>query len=244
MRKILVLGATSAIGGAAARLFAADGDRMYLTGRHPGRLKIVMDDLEARGARVEGEAIDLNDVAKHAALVERAASRLDGIDIALLAHGVLMPRIESPAEIPPALDAIQTNYGSCVSLLAHIAEPMKAAGRGTIAVVTSVAGDRGRQSNYLYGSTKAAMDAYLSGLRNHLFPSGVHVVTIKPGFVDTPMIAHMKRNPLWASPETVGRAIRKAVLSRQDIVYVPGYWRWILAAVKLVPEPLFKRLKL
>ncbi|HXC65533.1 MAG TPA: SDR family NAD(P)-dependent oxidoreductase, partial [bacterium] len=120
----------------------------------------------------------------------------------------------------------------------------EAQGRGCLAVISSVAGDRGRQSNYVYGTAKATVTAFLSGLRNRLFRSGVQVLTIKPGMVDTPMTAALKKGPLFASADTVAAGIVRAVDKRRDVVYVPGYWRLVMGVIKALPEGVFKRLKL
>jgi decaprenylphospho-beta-D-erythro-pentofuranosid-2-ulose 2-reductase len=115
---------------------------------------------------------------------------------------------------------------------------------GCIAVISSVAGDRGRQSNYVYGAAKGALTVFLSGLRNRLVKAGVTVITIKPGFVDSPMTASFRKGFLWVSPAVVGRGVYRAIVSRKDVVYLPWYWRYIMMAVVLIPERMFKRLSL
>lgn len=143
-----------------------------------------------------------------------------------------------------AVEAIGVNFVSAASLLSHLANLMEKRRGGTIAVISSVAGDRGRQSNYVYGAAKAGLSAFASGLRNRLQKSGVSVVTIKPGFVDTPMTAHVKKGPLFATPEAVARGIVKAIDRRKDVVYVPGFWRPIMWLIRSIPERIFKRLSL
>jgi short-subunit dehydrogenase len=128
-----------------------------------------------------------------------------------------------------------------LSILANYFEKR---GEGTLAAISSVAGDRGRQSNYVYGTAKAAVNAYLQGLRNRLYSKGVHVLTIKPGFVDTPMTAHLKQGPLFASVDQVARDIVKAIEKKKCIIYTPWFWRWIMLVIRLIPESLFRRLKL
>ena len=111
-------------------------------------------------------------------------------------------------------------------------------------VISSVAGDRGRQSNYVYGSAKAAVTTFLQGLRNRLHPAGVQVLTVKPGFVDTPMTSAFPKGPLWASPEQIARGIHRAIQKRKDVVYLPGFWRLIMRVIREIPEAVFKRLSL
>ena len=116
--------------------------------------------------------------------------------------------------------------------------------KGCIAVISSVAGDRGRQSNYIYGAAKGGVTTFLQGLRNRLSPSGVSVVTIKPGMVDTPMTAHLPKSPLFAKPSDVGKGIYKAMLAGKDIAYLPVYWKLIMFVIKIIPEGIFKKMRL
>jgi short-subunit dehydrogenase len=141
---------------------------------------------------------------------------------------------------------IDVNYTSAVSLLGLAAAHFASKKTGCICAVSSVAGDRGRQSNFLYGSTKAALTAHLQGLRNRLFRAGVAVVTIKPGFVDTAMTWGLVNpaSPLVASPKRVARDMARAIERRANVVYSPWFWRWIMAIIRAIPEPLFKRMKL
>jgi short-subunit dehydrogenase len=139
---------------------------------------------------------------------------------------------------------IRTNFLSCVSLLTLISNEMEKEKAGTIAVISSVAGDRGRQSNYIYGSAKGALNLFLQGLRNRMYPLGVRVLTIKPGFVDTPMTAAFKKNILFAKPDQIARGIVKAIDRKKDVVYLPFFWWGIMAIIKAIPEWIFKRLKL
>jgi hypothetical protein len=143
-----------------------------------------------------------------------------------------------------ALDQLKTNFLSVVSLLTLIGNRFEEQRNGCIAVISSVAGDRGRQSNYVYGAAKGALTVFLSGLRNRLVKAGVTVITIKPGFVDSPMTASFRKGFLWVSPAVVGRGVYRAIVSRKDVVYLPWYWRYIMMAVVLIPERMFKRLSL
>jgi len=162
----------------------------------------------------------------------------------ILAHGVLGDPERTHSRYGDAEWVLKTNLLGPISLLTAIAERFEKQRAGTIVAIGSVAGDRGRQSNYVYGASKGGLDLFLQGLRNRLFRSGVRVITIKPGFVDTPMTAHMPRGILFASPERIARGIRRAIRGGGDVVYLPGFWRAIMTVVRLVPEPIFKRLKL
>ncbi len=245
MNKVLILGATSAIAQATVRLLSARGAALYLVGRNAEHLAAVAQDATTRGAaRVASEALDLNDFAAHEALVERATAALGGLDGALLAHGVLGDQTASERSWTEAEKVLRTNFLSAASLLTVLANRFEAQKAGTLVVISSVAGDRGRQSNYIYGASKGALSVYLQGLRNRLARSGVAVVTVKPGFVDTPMTADMKKNALFASPEKVARGILRAADKRRNEVYLPGFWRLIMFIIRSIPEGIFKRLKL
>jgi short-subunit dehydrogenase len=143
-----------------------------------------------------------------------------------------------------AQEMLTANYVGAVSVLERLAPHLERRKQGLIVGVSSVAGDRGRQSNYFYGSAKAGFSTYFQGLRNRLAKSGVRVLTVKPGFVDTPMTRHLKKGLLFASPETIARGLIKAVRQKRNVVYLPGYWRWIMLVVRSVPEFIFKKMKL
>jgi short-subunit dehydrogenase len=245
MKKVLVLGATSAIAQATVRLLAARGASLYLVGRNAERLEAVAKDARTRGAaRAESEAMDLDDLTQHEALVERAATALGGLDGALIAHGILGDQKVAERSFAETEKVLRTNFLSAVSLLTPLANRFEAQKAGTLVVISSVAGDRGRQSNYVYGASKGALSVFLQGLRNRLARSGVAVVTVKPGFVDTPMTADLKKNALFASPETVARGMLRAADKGRDEVYLPGFWRLIMFIIRSIPEGVFKRMKL
>ena len=246
MKKILVIGATSAIAQATARLWATQGHRLYLIGRDEARLQTIAGDLKIRGAAtVALTTLDVNDFDRHGAVLDAATAALGGLDIVLIAHGTLGDQSASEADFSVALQEFNTNAISVISLLTHLANRFEIQRQGTIAVISSVAGDRGRQSNYVYGTAKGAVTVFLQGMRNRLHRSGVQVLTIKPGFVDTPMTADIdKKGPLWARPEAIAQAILRGIEQRRDVIYAPWFWRWILAVIRLIPERLFKRLRL
>ena len=166
------------------------------------------------------------------------------MDTVLIAHGTLGNQRAAESDFALAELEYRTNFLSVVSLLTPIAAYLENKHSGTIAVISSVAGDRGRQSNFIYGSAKGALSIYLAGLSNRLFSSGVKVITIKPGFVDTPMTAHLKKSFLFACPNKVAAGIYRAIEKGNDVVYLPYFWGWIMLLIRLLPENVFKRLKL
>ncbi len=243
--KILILGACSSIAQAAARCFAQERHSFFLAARNEQRLQMLAEDLKVRGAfQVETCLFDALDFESHAALVKEAREALGGLDGVLIAHGVAGDQAACEGDYALAEKVFRTNFLSVVSLLTFAAPEFEKQKSGFIAVISSVAADRGRQSNYIYGASKSALDAYLSGMRNRLHDSGVQVLTVKPGFVATPMTAHLQKSVLFADPADVGQEIYHAILRKKDVVYLPWFWRWIMLAVKLIPESLFKRLKL
>jgi len=245
MRKVLIIGATSAIAEATARILAGRGDALYLVARNPARLSAVAADLTVRGSpRVSSEVLDANDLAGHEAMLARAEAFLGGYDTVLIAHGTLSDQKACEQSVELALREINTNGLSVIALLTRVAARLEQQRAGTIAVISSVAGDRGRGSNYVYGSAKALVTAYLSGLRQRLTKVGVNVVTIKPGFVDTPMTAAFPKGPLWARPEAVAAGIVQAIDRRKNTVYLPGFWWPIMLVIRAIPERVFVRLSL
>lgn len=245
MNRVLILGATSAIAQECAKIFAARGDRLFLVARDPQRLQALVSDLKVRGAaEVASQAADLSDLGAHEALVSAARTALGGLDIALIAHGTLGDQKGCERDFSVAERELRTNFLSAASLMTHLANLFEAQRSGALAVISSVAGDRGRQSNYVYGSAKAALTSFASGLRNRLSASGVSVLTVKPGFVDTPMTAAVPKNPLFVGPDRVARGIVRAIDRRKDVVYLPAFWRLIMFAIRSVPERMFKKLKL
>ena len=243
MQRVLIIGAASAIAEATARVYASRGAALFLVGRNLDRLAAIAADLQVRGAaQVAHYRLDVNDLHAHAAMLDTAWNALGGIDLALVAHGTLPDQAVCEASIELALREFATNGTSTIALSAALAQRLR--GPATLAVVSSVAGDRGRASNFLYGSAKAAVSAYLSGLGQRLRPSGVNVVTIKPGFVDTPMTWEFKKGALWATPGQVAKGIVRAVDRRRAVAYLPWFWWGIMTIIKCIPEFLFRKLKL
>jgi len=245
MRRMIIFGATSAIAEATAREFARRGDAFFLVARSPERLQALAADLTLRGAsNVAVRSQDLRDAAAYEAMIEEATTLLGGLDAALIAHGTLSDQKECENSADRLLDELQTNAISVMMLCTHLANRFEAQKRGVIAVISSVAGDRGRRSNYAYGSAKAAVTAFTSGMRQRLAPSGVYVVTVKPGFVDTPMTAAFKKGILWASPGSVAKDISRAMIKGTPVIYTPGFWRPIMWIIRSIPEFVFRRLSL
>ena len=245
MQRILIIGANSGMAEAAARVWAKRGDKLYLLGRNEERLAALSADLAIRGAVVAGHAsFDANALGQHAALLRQATQALGGLDVALVAHGTLPDQAKAQNDMAYALHEISTNALSVVNLCSLLANTLEAQGSGTLAVISSVAGERGRQSNYVYGSAKAMVTVFTQGLRNRLFKSGVSVVTLKPGFVATAMTAHLPQGPLFASADKAGRCIVCAVDRKKNVAYVPGFWALIMFVIRSIPESIFKKLKL
>jgi short-subunit dehydrogenase len=245
MIKVLVVGATSAIAYEAAKCFAQDGAKLFLVGRNAEKLTAIANDLKVRGARgVETFLLDLNDLDRHQETLDAAISTFGVLDMLLIAHGTLGNQQLCERSVTETLKEFTSNCTSVISLLTISANYFEQQKRGCIAVISSVAGDRGRPSNYVYGTTKAAVSTFLQGLRSRLYKSGVSVVTVKPGLVDSPMTVALKKGPLFSSPQRVGRGVYQAMKRGKAVVYLPGYWRGIMFVVRSIPEGLFKRLSL
>jgi hypothetical protein len=245
MKKILIFGATSAIAEATARLWAQDGNRMFLVARDAERVEEQCKDLVIRGAEsARHTVLDLNDFERHKEAIKQAAQAMQGVDIALIAHGTLGDQKACEQSFERTLKELNTNAISVISLSTHLANLFEQQKNGTLVVISSVAGDRGRQSNYVYGTAKGMVTLFLQGVRNRLHPSGIRVITIKPGMVDTPMTSSFRKGALWSTPETIARDIYRGVATGKDIIYTPGYWKPIMKIIKSIPESIFKKMAL
>lgn len=243
--RILILGATSTLAHETAKLFARDGASMVLVARSAAKLQAVRDDLNVRGAReIETIIADLSDVTHHQEIVEATLKPFAGLDMVLVAYGTLGDQQVSEQNADVAVREFTNNATSTISLLTLLTTVFEQQGKGCIAVISSVAGDRGRQSNYVYGAAKAAVTVFLQGLRNRMAKRGVTIITLKPGMVDTPMTAHMRKGPLFADAGAVGQGIYQAMLKQKDVVYLPGYWRYVMWIIKSIPEPIFKKMNI
>ncbi|EGG94512.1 oxidoreductase, short-chain dehydrogenase/reductase family [gamma proteobacterium IMCC1989] len=250
MKKIVILGAMSTIAIACTRLWANKECEFILIARNKDKLSQIADDLTARGSIVHIKTSDFSDYSKHETLSKECFEKVGNIDILLTAYGTLPDQIECEKNTDIALQEFHTNGLSVISLLNHFAMRMEKQDTvsgtisGTIAVISSVAGDRGRASNYLYGAAKSAVSTYCSGLRARLSRTGIHVLTIKPGFVDTQMTQHLTLpEKLTASPEQVAHDISGAITSKKDVLYTRWFWRYIMLIIVIIPNRIFKKMK-
>lgn len=245
MPTLLILGATSDMAVAIARKFAAAGYDIQLAARNANRLRPLQSDLAIRHSVSSTlHEFDAAQPATHAAFLSSLPTLPD---ITICVFGYLGDQQLAESEWSECERILQTNYIGAVSILNLVANDYATKGSGLIAGISSVAGERGRQSNYFYGSAKAGFTAYLSGLRNRLFQKGIHVLTIQPGFVDTKMTENMPLpGPaiLVATPDLIADVVYNAVIKKKNVVYVKWFWRWIMLLIKSIPESLFKKLKL
>jgi decaprenylphospho-beta-D-erythro-pentofuranosid-2-ulose 2-reductase len=245
-KNILIVGGSSAIAAACAREWAKAGASFMLAGRHEARLDAVAQDLRVRGAGRAGTfVLDVNDCSQHRPMLDATLAELGHIDIVLVAHGTLSDQSECERDPAAAVREFTVNALSTIALLTLLANTFAAQKSGSIAVISSVAGDRGRASNYVYGAAKAAVTTFCEGLRARLFKSGVRVLTIKPGFVDTPMTAGLALPAaLVVSPERVAADIVRAVARGKDSIYTPWFWAQIMLVIRALPGFVFKRISL
>ncbi|MBX7222344.1 MAG: SDR family oxidoreductase [Blastocatellia bacterium] len=241
----LILGASSAMARAIAAGLAQEGYGLYLAGRDVADLESTAADLQLRyGVPVFSGPFDAIGTATHQAFFQTVIETLPALKGVVVAFGTMTEQTEAERDFPAAEAMIASNFTGAVSILTHVANYFESKGTGVIVGITSVAGDRGRKSNYVYGSAKGALSLFLQGLRNRMFHCGVRVITVKPGFVDTAMTYGLKLPPIVAPPEVVARDICRAVKGSADVVYTPFFWRYIMLVIKLLPEFVFKRLKL
>jgi short-subunit dehydrogenase len=241
---VMIVGATSAIARATAAAFAAQGHEIYLAGRNADELERIAADLAIR-YRINARwgIFIAEDMASHAGFFNQAMAEMGEMRGVVLAMGMLGDQ-QAARDFPLGAEVIMVNFTAAASILSHCANYLEARKQGFIIGISSVAGDRGRQSNYPYGAAKAGLSAYLQGLRNRLFHSGVRVITVKPGFVDTAMTYGMAGLFLVASPQYMGERIVAALNKSADVVYLPWFWRYIMLIIKNIPEAIFKKLKL
>ncbi len=245
MKTILIIGATSAIAQDVAKIYALQKCHFILWGRNTEMLRIIGQDLTVRGAAsISSIAHDLNDLSVHETQVHAIWEQYQKIDVVLLAHGVLGDPRKAEVNQQEFLHLIQSNFISHASLLTFIVQKMTRQKEGTIVILSSVAGERGKQSNYVYGSAKAATTVFTDGLRNRINGSGVEVITVKLGPVDTPMTRDHKKSLLFGKSPAVAQGIIEAINKKKNIVYLPFFWRYIMWIIRSIPESVFKRLSL
>lgn len=240
MQHVLIFGATSAIAAEVAELFARRGDRLHLIGRNPDKLAEV--ERRCRSTTVSTQAADFADLEQNESLVKDAITQLGRVDIALIAHGDLGDQLATERSFEAAERSLRVNFLSVVSLLIPLSNHLESQRSGTLGVITSVAGDRGRPRNYTYGTAKGALNIYLQGLRSRLYASGVTVTTLKLGPVDTPMTHDHEKTALFGKAEAVARGIVAALDARASEAYVPSFWRVIMPLVRSTPERVFQKL--
>lgn len=241
----LIIGATSSVAMSVINLLAQKNYELYLIARNQERLDTLKKDLEAKHAEIKitTQTIELTDQAWQENIIQQAQQTLGNIGIALIAYGALPSDNQTEHSFNYSMQNFHINGTSTIGYLNLLTPIFQQQKHGTIAVISSVAGDRGRKSNFLYGSAKAAVSAYSSGLRAYLSNDGVNVLTIKPGFIDTPMTAHItQKGLLWAKPDKVAKDIVTAIEKKKSVLYTPGYWRLIMCIVKHIPEGIFKKL--
>jgi decaprenylphospho-beta-D-erythro-pentofuranosid-2-ulose 2-reductase len=244
VQSVLVLGGGSDIALATVRdLVRRRARTVVLAARDPARLQGAADVLRAAGATtVETMAFDARDTASHDAFVSDVFERVGDIDLALLAFGVLGDQEEAEHDGRAAVDIAEVNYVGSVSVAVPIAQRMRTQGHGTIVALSSVAGERARRSNFVYGSSKAGMDAFFQGLGDSLVGSGVRVMIVRPGFVHTKMTDGMDAAPLSTTPEAVAAAIVKGLARGRETVWVPSTLRYVMSVLRHVPRPVFRKL--
>lgn len=243
---VLIVGATSALARAVATELARDGHALVLAARDGAEAGAVAADLRVRhGVPARGVELDVLDFDGHAGTIGKILGEEEGrLEGAVVAVGYLGDQALAQADFAETRRIVDTNFTACVSILTLLAEHFEQRRAGFLCVVSSVAGERGRQSNYVYGAAKGGLTVFLQGLRNRLFHAGVRVVTVHPGFVDTRMTFGKEGTFLVASPEKVARGIVRAIRGGRDVVYLPGFWGPVMLAIRSIPERLFKRMRL
>lgn len=244
-QSLLVLGGGSDIARATARALLARRLRtVVLAGRRPESLDPVVSELTDLGAeQVETLAFDADDTSSHAAFVDKAFAAHEDIDVVLLAFGVLGDQSESERHPEAAVAVLQTNFVGAASVGMHVADRLRRQGHGTLVVLSSVAGERARRSNFVYGSSKAGLDAFFQGLGDSMVGSGARVLIVRPGFVHTKMTAGLPAAPFSTSPEAVAGVIVKALEKGDEQAWAPPILRVVMTVIRHLPRPLFRRLK-
>jgi short-subunit dehydrogenase len=243
MAYVLILGAGSDVAVACAHQFAIEKYDLYLAGRDKDQLDILASDIQIKH-QVKASAIVFDALLfdQHTTFYENLNPKPE---VAICVFGLLGDQAVSAKDWAACKRVIDSNFTGAASILNVIANDFEAHKSGVIVGISSVAGERGRQSNYIYGSAKAGFTAYLSGLRNRLVASGVHVVTVKPGFINTKMTENLKLpKPITAQPKQLGEAILKAIKKKKDVIYVLPIWSLIMLIIRNIPEGIFKKLKL
>ena len=244
MSTLLLLGATSAISQAYLEQVAGQFERIMLVARSKEKLDPIAQHIRvvSAGAQIELHVADLADSSAHEQIMAVAAEFLGNIDQVMICYGDLTDQARCREDSNYTVEQFTLNATSTISLSSHAARALVSEGGGDLVVVGSVAGDRGRKSNYVYGAAKGAVSTYLAGLGMDMERDNVRVLTVKPGFVDSPMTAHLKKGALWATPARVASDIARAVDRRKSVLYTPWFWQIIMGVIKLLPAAVLKRL--
>ncbi len=242
--RVIILGATSAIAEATARLYAAEKASLMLVGRQEARLKAIADDLTARGAaQVETAVLDLEEASAAASTLGGLAERLGSVDHILIAYGILGEQSKAAGDPAEAERILRVNFNSAALWCLAAANLLEAQRRGSLVVLGSVAGDRGRRANFVYGAAKAGLSALVEGIAHRFAATGPRAVIVKPGPTITPMTDGMVRKGLlWATPEAVATVVRRAADRGGPVQYAPWFWRFIMLIIRFLPAPIFNRL--
>lgn len=243
---LLVLGGNSAIAKSIAEKFASDKTDIFFAGRNIAEQERIANDFRLRyGINTWSGSFDATDYGSHEQFLSDVLKVMPSVENVILAFGMLGEQQKAAADFDHARQIFQVNFMGSVSILTHLSNYLKEKRKGGIIVISSIAGDRGRQSNYIYGSAKGGLSIYCQGLRNELSKYNVNLMTVKPGFVDTPMTYGLELPKLLlSSPEKVGRIVYKSFRKKKDIVYAPSYWRYIMMIIRSIPEKFFKKLNL
>jgi decaprenylphospho-beta-D-erythro-pentofuranosid-2-ulose 2-reductase len=245
--RVIVLGATSAIAEATARLYAAEGAELLLVARHGERLAATAADLTLRGAvRVETANRDLANTGDVMAAFAGFVDTLGGVDHVLLAYGILGDQKTGEQDTTLAAASLKVNFTSVAAWALVAADALERQAHGSLVVLGSVAGDRGRRANFIYGAAKSGLAALVEGIAHRFANTGPRAVIVKPGPVITPMTEGFasRKGLMWASPETVAAIVRRAADRGGPVVYAPGFWRWMMLIIRLLPTPIFNRLNI
>lgn len=245
-RRAIVVGASSGIGAALVRQLAAEGYAVAALARRTEQLDELAadcaDDAQRTGGRVITRAHDVVDTDVIPALFEDLVRELDGLDLVIFAAGIMPKRGPEEYDTASDLEMLRVNLAGCIAWCNPVANFFRTQRSGTIVGISSVAGDRGRKANPVYGTTKAGMNHYLEALRNRLGESGVHVCTIKPGFIDTAMTKELDSTPFMISAEQAARSILRAARSRSNTRYVARIWFFVMTVIRCIPSFLFRKL--
>ncbi|MEM8780702.1 MAG: SDR family oxidoreductase [Cyanobacteria bacterium P01_G01_bin.49] len=244
-KSVLLIGATSSISRALAHEMAEAGTALHLVARDRTEVERIANDIAIRyQSPVSWDTIDAFDYETHEQLLPKAISNLGSLDGVVVSLGELGDQAEAEADFNLAQRIINSNYTGVASMLTYVANYLEQQKQGFIIGISSVASDRGRPSNYIYGSAKGALSLFLQGMRSRLAKSNVHVMTVKPGFVDTKMTFGKSGMFLVASPQQIATAIASGLRKKKNVIYTPWFWRGIMLIIRSIPESIFKKLKL